>query len=202
MTGAGSLGRETPVILEPLRLIAADEDQDALRRTVELLERLGHEVTACAASVQEACAVILRDEPDAAIVVVHRDHEHALDLIDEISEVLTGPVVAVLGEADAAFAEAAAARGLDALTSEPTADGLQAALEVATRRHAERELLAAQVGQLEHALERRAVIERAKGILMERHGVDERVAFEQLRGQARSRSMTVVALAQQVNGSD
>ena len=34
------------------------------------------------------------------------------------------------------------------------------------------------VGRLETALERRAMIERAKGILMERHAVDERAAFE------------------------
>ena len=77
-------------------------------------------------------------------------------------------------------------------------DGLQAAIEVAMRRHAERSQLAEQVGQLEFALERRAVIERAKGKLMERHGLDERAAFDRLRAEARSRSITVVSLAQEV----
>ena len=46
------------------------------------------------------------------------------------------------------------------------------------------------------ALERRAVIERAKGILMERHGVDEREAFELLRDHARSSNRRVVDVAQ------
>jgi response regulator NasT len=179
-------------------VIAADEDPQALRRTAELLEGLGHEVTACTASVDEACELIARDEPDVAVVVVHRDIPHALDLIDELSEALSGPVVALHSTADALFAEAAAERGLDALASEPTADGLQGAIEVAMRRHAEREQLHRTVGQLEHALERRALIERAKGIVMERHGIDERAAFELLRGQARSRSMTVVAVALEV----
>lgn len=182
-----------------LRLIAADEDPDALRRTAAVLEGLGHEVTACAASVEEACAVIARDEPDAAVVVVHDDIEHALHLIDELSEAVDGPVVALLSEADADFAQAGAARGLDALASEPTAEALQAAIEVAIHRHADRERLAVQVGQLERALERRAVIERAKGILMERHGLAERPAFERLRSEARGRNVTVVALAQQVS---
>jgi response regulator NasT len=181
-----------------VRLVAADEDEAALRRTAELLEELGHEVVECAASVGEACAAIERDDPDAAIVVVHDDVEHALDLIDELSEVASGPVIALVEEADAAFAEQAAARGLDALASDASADAIQAALEVAVRRHAERARLAEQVGQLEHALERRAVIERAKGLLMERHGIGEREAFEQLRAQARSRSITVVALAGEV----
>lgn len=182
-----------------LRVLAADEDQRALKRTAGLLEELGHEVTACVASVPEACDVIAREDPDVAVVVVHDDVEHALDLVDELSEVLSGPVVAMIAEPDAAFAEAAAARGLDALASEPTADGLQGAIEVAVRRHAERAKLTEQVDQLEFALERRAVIERAKGQLMERHGIDERTAFERLRAEARSRSMPVVALAREIS---
>lgn len=181
-----------------LRMIAADENPAALRRTAQLLEELGHEVTALTASVREACELIARDEPDAAVVVVHQDEAHALDLIDELSEALTGPVIALLGDADAAFVEEAAARGLDAAASEQTADGLQSAIEVAVRRHAERAALSEQVGQLEFALERRAVIERAKGRLMERHDLGEREAFEQLRAEARSRNMTVVSLAQEI----
>lgn len=194
----GPLTRAAPA--HGLRLIAADEDPDALQKTAALLDGLGHEVVACAGSVQEACETIAREDPDAAVVVVHRDVEHALDLIEELSEALAGPVVALLRETDAGFAEAAAERGLDALASEPTAEGLQAAIEVAMRRHAERSVLARQVDQLEHALDRRAVIERAKGILMERHGLDERAAFERLRAEARNRSMTVVSLAAEVAG--
>ncbi|MDX6666395.1 MAG: hypothetical protein QOG68_2601, partial [Solirubrobacteraceae bacterium] len=75
---------------------------------------------------------------------------------------------------------------------------LQSAIEVAMHRYAERDRLEVQVGQLEHALERRAVIERAKGILMERHGLDEHGAFNHLRGEARSRNLTVVAVAQEL----
>jgi response regulator NasT len=181
-----------------LRVLTADEDPQALERTAALLSELGHEVTACAASVREACDVIVRDDPDVAVVVVHDDVAHALDLIEEISAASSGPVVAILGEADCDFAEAAAERGLSALAAEPTADSLQAAIEVAVRRHAETSRLSEQVEQLEHALERRALIERAKGILMERHGLDERAAFELLRRQARSRQLSVVHLAGEV----
>lgn len=181
-----------------LRVIAADEDEPALQATARMLEALGHEVTACTASVAEACEIIARDEPDVAVVVVHDDPAHALDLIDELSEALDGPVVALHDAVDAAFAEAAAERGLDALASDATPDTLQAAIEVAIRRRAERAQLDRTVGQLEHALERRALIERAKGMVMERHSVGERAAFEVLRSQARSRNMTVVAVAREI----
>jgi AmiR/NasT family two-component response regulator len=66
------------------------------------------------------------------------------------------------------------------------------------RRHGERRRLVEQVQRLESALERRAVIERAKGILMERHSVGEREAFDLLRDHARSRNRTVVDVAASV----
>jgi response regulator NasT len=55
------------------------------------------------------------------------------------------------------------------------------------------------VEQLEGALDRRAVIERAKGILMERHSLDERAAFEMLRTHARSSNRRLVDIARAVN---
>ncbi|MGI9098240.1 MAG: ANTAR domain-containing response regulator [Solirubrobacteraceae bacterium] len=66
------------------------------------------------------------------------------------------------------------------------------------RRHADTAQLTEQVEQLASALERRGAIERAKGIIMERHGVDERQAFELLRQQARRSNSRVIDLAHAV----
>jgi response regulator NasT len=78
------------------------------------------------------------------------------------------------------------------------ADSIQSAIEVAVRRQAEKRELAEQVERLETALERRALIERAKGILMERHNIGEREAFDRLRDHARSRNRTVVDVSASV----
>jgi response regulator NasT len=193
------MGAEERAFGAGLRVLAADEDRDALAVTAEQLEELGHEVTALAVGVREAAEQILSEEPDLAVVVLHDDAEHALELIDEISEYSTAPVIAVAGDPDASFVKAAAERGIDAVAAPAGPQTIQAAIEVAMRRSAERRALADQVDQLETALARRAVIERAKGILMERFGIDEREAFERLRGHARSQSRTVVAVAQAVN---
>jgi AmiR/NasT family two-component response regulator len=181
-----------------LRVLAADEDERALQRTAELLERLGHDVTASADDVRAVADRVAESDPDAAVVVVHRDDEHALDLIAEIASYASGPVVALLDGEDPDFVRRAAERGVDAFAGRHSEEALQSALELATRRYAESARLAAQVGQLEGALDRRAVIERAKGVLMERHGVDDRAAFELLRSHARGRNRTVVDVARSV----
>jgi AmiR/NasT family two-component response regulator len=108
-------------------------------------------------------------------------------------------VIAILEKEDADFVAAAAERGLFAYSRLGDAESVQSAIEVAIRRHAERRELVEQVQRLETALERRALIERAKGILMERHGEDDRKAFDRLRDHARSRNRTVVDVAASVS---
>jgi AmiR/NasT family two-component response regulator len=181
-----------------LKVLLADEDEGALRITASLVRDLGHEVSEMAIGVQQAAEVIARDDPDLSIVVVYESDHTALELIEEITEYARGPVIAILEKEDPEFVGSAAERGIDAFAREGMAESIQSAIEVAVRRHGERRRLAEQVQRLESALERRAVIERAKGILMERHSVSEREAFDRLRDHARSRNRTVVDVAASV----
>ena len=178
-----------------LRILAADEDEATLRSIDRLLAGLGHEVMAHAVTVQQAADLIARDDPDLSVVVVHDDDDHALDLIEEIGEYARGPLIVLLGEHEAGFVTRAAERGIDAFARPQFEAEVQGAIELTMKRHAEVTRLNAQVEQLESALERRGTIERAKGILMERHGVGERQAFELLRQQARRSNRRVVELA-------
>jgi response regulator NasT len=66
---------------------------------------------------------------------------------------------------------------------------------VAIRRFAELSELGDAVDELEDAIARRATIERAKGILMERHGVSDQKAFEMLRSEARASNRRVYDVA-------
>jgi response regulator NasT len=186
------------VTAEGLRVLVADEDADALDRLARLLHELGHTVTAYAVEVSQVAEQVVADDPELSMVVLHRDDDHALALIEEISAYSSGPVIALTQREDPAFAARAADRGIAAQATPDGPDAVQSAIEVALRRHAEIERLEAKVDQLEGALARRAVIERAKGILMERHGVDDRTAFERLRTRARTDRRRVVDVANAV----
>ena len=181
-----------------LRVLIADEDENTLEGLRITLEALGHEVIPFAVSVREAAELIAREDPNLTIVMVHRDDEHALSLIAEAVEYASGPVIATVRDGDADFLARAAEHGISAYVEGTAPQSVQGAIEISLRRHRETEKLAGKVDQLEGALERRVIIERAKGILMERHGADERRAFELLRDNARSNSRRVVDVAQTV----
>jgi len=181
-----------------LRVLIADEDDEALDGLRATLEELGHEVIPFAVSVREAAELIAREDPSLTIVMVHKDDDHALSLISEAVEYASGPVIATVRNGDADFVARAAEHGISAYVEGTNAQSVQGAIEVALRRYREAAQLAGKVDQLEGALQRRIVIERAKGILMERHSADERRAFELLRDNARASSRRVVEVAQSV----
>jgi AmiR/NasT family two-component response regulator len=181
-----------------LRVLVADEDRRALDDLGRTLTDLGHEVTPYAVSVSEAARLIAAEDPDLAFVMAHRDDEHALALIGEAVEYASGPVIAQVPDADVDFLSRAAERGISAYVESMDPESVQGAIEVAVRRYREASSLHEKVDQLEGALDRRATIERAKGILMERHGVGERDAFELLRDHARTSGRRVVDVAQTV----
>jgi response regulator NasT len=182
-----------------LRVLLANKREDDLRRLADVLEGLGHEVTPFAVAVSEAVEVIAREDPDVAFVVFDGDDEHALALLSETVEYASGPVLVTTRAAESAATVARAAdMGIAGYVDSWEPQDVQAAIEVALRRHREATRLTEKVEQLESALERRVIIERAKGILMERHGIDDREAFARLRDHARSGGRRVVEIAQAV----
>src|SRR3954454_5234172 len=157
-----------------LRVLLADEREEDLRKLADVLGGLGHEVVPFAVSVRAAVELIAREDPDVAFVVFDGDDEHGLALLSETVEYASGPVLVSVRSAESSLTIAKAAdMGIAGYVDSWEPDDVQGAIEVALRRHREAERLNEKVEQLETALERRGVIERAKGILMERHGVDE-----------------------------
>lgn len=178
-----------------LRVLLADERREALDHLAQVVESLGHDVMPYAIRVAEAAELIVRDEPDIACVMVHDDDDHALAIISEVVEVGSTPVIAVLLHENAEFVARAVEHGVVAYIHSASPTVVQGAFELALRGHRHTAELSAKVAQLETALDRRAMIERAKGILMERHAIDDRQAFSKLRDDARSRRIAVIDVA-------
>ncbi len=174
-----------------LRILVANENRERLDRVAKVVRAAGHHVIARALSPEEAFESAADDAPDVALVAPGGDPEHALELVARLVEDASWPVLLYAEEDDPELARDAARLGVFGTVTGGDPDQLQASLEVALRRFEE-------LRELEAAFRRRALIERAKGVLMERHGIGEREAFELLRGHARSRQERVVSVAQVV----
>jgi response regulator NasT len=176
---------------ENLRVLVADEAQERLKRTAEIVLELGHVVVARETIVSRVGEATRRERPDVALVEVDRSQEHALDLISQIVEEAACPVIAMIDAEDPTFVREAAERGVFAYIANGELDELQSSLEIVLRRFREYQ-------RLEGAFGRRAMIERGKGILMERHQIEEDQAFEMIRAHARRRGRRVVEIAEAV----
>ena len=174
-----------------LRVLVANERQDRLAEVVSLIKNLGHEVIAPQIEVSEVGPVTAREHPDVALVGLGESSEHALELIEQIVHEAACPVVALLHEPDPGFVVDAARAGVFAYITDGDPQEWQNSIEIVLRRFAE-------FRDLEGAFKRRTVTERAKGILMERHSIEEAQAFELLRAQARSGNRKLVDIAQAV----
>lgn len=173
---------------EQLRILIANERLDRLETLARLVETLGHTVVAREVKVSEVASRTDELDPDVALVAVGESEEHALDLVTQIVRESSCPVIAVLGRRDPDFVREASRRGLFGYVVDADPDELQAEMEVSLRRFGE-------LQDLEAAFERRAITERAKGILMAQHQIGEREAFELLRAHARSTSRKLVDVA-------
>ena len=174
-----------------LRVLVANERQDRAAKVAEIIAGLGHEVIAPQIEVSEVGAVTAREHPDVAFVGLGNSSEHALELIEEIVHEAACPVVALLHEPDPAFVVEAAKRGIFAYITDEHSEEWQNSIEIVLRRFAE-------FRDLEGAFKRRTLTERAKGILMERHAVDEERAFQMIREHARGTQGTLVQTAQAI----
>jgi AmiR/NasT family two-component response regulator len=176
---------------EHMRVLIANERPDRLADVAAILMSLGHEVIAREVDVSQVGAATARERPDVALVGLGVSSEHALDLIDKIVHEATCPVIALLHAADPEFVTEAAKRGVFAYIDDDEPAAWRNAIEIVLLRFAE-------YHNLEGAFGRRALTERAKGILMERHSIEEAQAFELLRAQARRGNRKLVDIAQAV----
>jgi response regulator NasT len=109
-------------------------------------------------------------------------------MIEKIVHEAACPVIVLIGGNDPDFVREAAKRGVFAYITDGDAADWQSSIEIVLRRFAEYQ-------NLEGAFGRRATIERAKGILMERHSADETGAFAMLRERSRDANRKLVDIA-------
>ena len=175
-----------------LRVVVAALQGERLQQVSRAVSSLGHEAIPRETGLADIGTVTATEKPDVALVVVGEESAAALTSIDDIVHQAACPVIAILDVPDRPFIKEAARRGLFAYIIGGTdLQELQSSIDIVLRRFGE-------YHALEGAFDRRAVTERAKGILMERHGLDEKAAFELIRSHARRTNQKVISVAEAI----
>lgn len=176
-------------------LIGEDESVTALGLEQDL-RALGHTVIGIAGDGVTAVSMARTLSPDLVILDVRMPHLNGLDAAQQIHEERAVPIIIVTAYSDAETVTRAASTPVFHYLVKPvTSAQLGAAIAVAEARHQEWVATRRESQDLRKRLEERKLIERAKGILMEREGISESAAYRILQRTSQSRNMSMAELS-------
>jgi two-component system, response regulator PdtaR len=183
-----------------MRVLVAEDDPLIARGLVERLRSLGHDPLGPASAGAQAIELAHASPPDLYLFDIEMPSVDGLEAATQLAaDGLRRPVVVVTGVDDPSLIERSIASGVSAYLTKPVdARELEAALALASARHAEFEALEAEVDQTRQALEDRKLVERAKGLLMSALDLSEQDAFHRLQVTARERNLRLADVASRI----
>jgi response regulator NasT len=162
-----------------------------------MLERAGFDVVAEARDGVEAVSLAESESPDLALLDVKMPQLDGIEAARRILDQRPIPVVMLTAFTQRELVARAVEAGVFGYLVKPFRESdLLPAIETARARHAELQAVRAESDSLRDALEARKLIERAKGLLMERDGLTEAEAFARMRGAAQRTGRTLRDIAE------
>jgi response regulator NasT len=193
---------ETPA---RIRVLVAEDDENARSLLVDLLGTLGHTVVAEVATGREAIERAEDVVPDVVLLDVHMPDGSGIEAAESITRDVPG-VAVVLFSGDQTLTlsdrDVMATAAIAFLPKPAPPRALDSTIRLAATRA--KELLAARkdAESARRALENRKTIERAKGILMRRTGSSEQDAYRILQRTSQDRSVPMIEVARAVLESE
>lgn len=190
---------------QKIRILIAEDDDNARSLLADLLAELGHVVVAEAASGREALERARDVVPDVVLLDVHMPDGSGIEAAEKITHDIPG-VAVVLFSGDQTLTlsdrDVTATAAIAFLPKPAPPRVLDSTIRLAATRA--RELLSARkdAEAARQALENRKTIERAKGILMRRTGSSEQEAYRILQRTSQDRSVPMVEIAKAVLASE
>lgn len=137
--------------------------------------------------------------PDAVIVDAELPTRDTLEHLAQLGRRYPKPMIMLSGAGDAELTAAAARAGVSAYVVEGLAPTtVQSLVHVAIAHYQTHRALRSELTRVQQSLEQRKVIDRAKCLLMERHGVGEEAAYGRLRKMAMDRRISLPEQAREL----
>lgn len=181
------------------RILIAEDNELVSLTLEEQLSDLGYTVVGVARTGVEAVRLCKQLSPDIVIMDMQMPEMGGDTAAQQISKQHPTPVVMLTAYSDSDSIRKAEASGALAYLIKPiNPEELPPTIDVALARFRELQQLREKVDTLQETLESRKVIERAKGILMQRRSINGEEAYELMRQWARERQRKVKDIAQAI----
>jgi response regulator NasT len=164
------------------RVLVADDESIIRLDLGEMLTNLGYEVVGEVGDGAAAVEFARRLRPDLVIMDIKMPGVDGIAAARELTKERVAPVLLLTAYSEQDLVERAKEAGVVAYLVKPFREAeLMPSIEVALSRFAEFRAVEQEVHSLKEALETRKVVEQAKGVLMETHGLRESEAFHRIR---------------------
>lgn len=188
-----------------IRVLLAEDDDNARSLLVDLLNTLGHVVVAEVGTGREAFERAHELAPDVVLLDVHMPDGSGIEAAEKITRDTPG-IAVVLFSGDQSLTlsdrDVEATSAIAFLPKPAPPRVLDSTIRLAAMRAKELTAARKDAEASKQQLENRKVIERAKGILMRRTGSSEQEAYRILQRTSQDRSVPMVEIAKAVLASE
>jgi response regulator NasT len=188
-----------------IRVLVADDDENARALLVDLLRTLGHEVVGEVGSGEQAIERAREVRPDVVLLDVHMPGRSGIEAAEAIAHELTATAVVLFTGDDSLYLsdrEAEASAAIAFLPKPAPPPVIDSTVRLAAQRARELRDARQDASDARTQLENRKLIERAKGILQRRTGASEQEAYRILQRTSQDRAEPMVDIARAVIESE
>ncbi len=197
--GKQTSSHEEGQFLRPLRVTAADPDPGVRALYADFLPLLGHETVGVAANAEQLIRECLRTDPELVVASAELPDLDVFEVIAQVNRRAPTPFLLVSARDNPGLVERASACPVYGFLVKPlkTTD-LGPAVALARLLFERVQALGQEAAELRQALEDRKLIERAKGVVSRRLGLNEEDGFRRLRELASERQQKLAEVARWV----
>jgi response regulator NasT len=164
-----------------------------------MLESLNYEVIGEAGDGKAAVELAREIKPDVCILDVKMPVMDGIEAVDIITEENIAPTILLTAYSDKELVDRAKAAGVFAYLVKPfKPSDLTPSIEVARARFEQNVQLSKEVSNLNEKLEARKLVDRAKGILMDEHKLNEQEAYRRIQIQSMNLRKTMREVAEAI----